>query len=409
MKKTHIKKFKASDSLPMTVLVDDQGLPLFYPNVYVNSKYRSLGFSDNSIEKILRSIGMLYLWAEINKDDLDQLLFSNDFLTFSQLEDIAFFLRLKREYQDQQLKQHEQLNPTKISKVVENIIFKPANTKNTTVSAMEGSFRIRAVANYLEYCLSKSKYRPTASNPNDSEKDIELFRSLAPRVVNKGDQDAPEGLSKSERNIIRELFDPKHPKNPFPNDFHKYRNELMYEIFIHTGMRRDELRHLKLDDINYSNGTVEIRVSKTKPRTVHLSRKVCDKFRNFVMNHLSKIPPKKRQHNYLFTTRTGKHISNDAINLIVRTVRQTVECEINVTPHTFRRTWNDIFSELIDALSPDQKPSAEAEKSIRNRLMGWESDSIMGDLYARRTIRKRADELSEQLTKAIVESNGDIK
>lgn len=405
MKMTHIKKFKASDSHLMTVLVDDEGLPLFYPNIYVNSKYRSLGFSDNSIDKTLRAIGMLYLWAEINKIDLDQLLFSPNFLTLSQLEDIAFFLRLKREEQDKHLNKHETLNPTNLTKLIENIIYKSKKPKITTVSAMEGSYRIRAVANYLDFCLSRSKYRSTASNPNDFDKHIELFRSLAPRVINKGDQDALEGLSKSERNIIRELFNPNHPNNPFLKDFHKYRNELMYEIFIHTGMRRNELRHLKLDDISYQSFTVNIRVSKTKPRTVPLSREVCEKFRNFVMNHLSQIPPKKRKHNYLFTTRSGKHISNDAINLVVRTARQAAEFEVKVTPHTFRRTWNDVFSEVIDALPTDQKPSPEAEMNIRNRIMGWESNSIMSALYSRRTTRKRSDELSERLAQAIVENN----
>lgn len=407
MKKTQIKKFRASDSHLMTVLVDDQGLPLFYPNIYVNSQYRSLGFSDNSIEKILRSIGMLYLWADINKIDLDQLLFSFQFLTISQLEDIAFFLRLKREDQDKNRDSHQTLSSRSLTKKIENIIYKSTRSNSSTVSAMEGSYRIRAVANYLEFCLSRSKYRPTASKPNDFKERISIFRSLAPRVVTKGDQDALEGLSKSERKIIHELFDPENSNNPFRSNFHKYRNELMYAIFLHTGIRRDELRHIKLEDISYSKLTMEVRVSKTKSRTIPINRELCDKFRDFVMLHLNKIPPKNRRHNYLFTTSSGSHLSNAAINLAVSTVKKTSDLEFQFSPHTFRRTWNDIYNELIDALPLDKRPSAEAEKNIRNRLMGWSSTSTMSAIYARRTIREKTDELVNLLTNAIKEEYGE--
>ncbi|MCX0339445.1 tyrosine-type recombinase/integrase [Acinetobacter radioresistens] len=406
MKKTHIKKFRASDSHLMTVLVDDEGLPLFHPNVYVNSKYRSLGFSDNSIEKILRSIGMVYLWAEINRINLDQVLFSPQFLSISQLEDIAFFLRLKREEQDKHLNKNKMLTPSNLTKQIENIIFSSAKSSQSAVSASEGSYRIRAVANFLDFCLSRSKYKPTASKPNDLGQRVDLFRSLAPRVVNKGDQDALEGLSKSDRNIVRELFDPNNPNNPFLKDFHKYRNELMYEIFIHTGIRRNELRHIKLDDISYSNLTLDIRVSKTKVRTLPFSRNLCDKYREFVTRYLSKIPPKNRKHNYLFTTSSGKHLSNDAINLVVRTVKEAIQADRDLTPHTLRRTWNDIFSELIDTLPPEQKPSIESEKNIRNRLMGWSSTSTMSAIYARRTIREKADEMANLLANTIISSEG---
>lgn len=403
MKKTTIKKFIASDSYPMTVLIDNEGIPLFYPNVYVNSRYRSLDFSDNSIEKILRSIGMLYLWAEANKIDLDKLLFSPSFLTLSQLEDIAFFLRLKREDQDKNINSNQILSPSIIAKNIENIIYKPTKSNNPTVSAMEGAYRIRAIANYLEFCLSRSKYKPTASRPNDFKDRIESFRSLAPRMVNKGDQDALEGLSKSERNIIRELFNPKHPNNPFLKDFHKYRNELMYEIFIRTGIRRNELRHIKLDDISYSNLTIDIRVSKTKARTLPFPQNLCDKFREFVILYLSKITPKNRRHNYLFTTSSGKHISNDAINLVMRTVKEATQTDLYLTPHTLRRTWNDAFSQLIDTLPPEQKPSVQAEQNIRNRLMGWSSTSTMAAIYARRAIREKADEIANLLASEIKE------
>lgn len=46
----------------MVVLVNDEGQPLFLPNVYVTLRYRDVGSAATTIEKVLRSIGMAYLW-----------------------------------------------------------------------------------------------------------------------------------------------------------------------------------------------------------------------------------------------------------------------------------------------------------------------------------------------------------
>ncbi|PWF32814.1 hypothetical protein DBB30_30945, partial [Yersinia pestis] len=86
------------------------------------------------------------------------------------------------------------------------------------------------------------------------------------------------------------------------------------------GMRRSELRYLKIEDFNYSNHTITIRVSKTIERDVKCSSKACEYFHNYITKHLNKIPFKNRKHGYLFTTETGQHLSNDAINLMFRTL-----------------------------------------------------------------------------------------
>ena len=66
-----------------------------------------------------------------------------------------------------------------------------------------------------------------------------------------------------------------------------------------------------------------------------------------------------------------------------------------------RRTWNDVFSEMIDNLPEDRRPDKELEKQIRNRIMGWSSISEMSNRYARRSIREKADELAELLANSI--------
>ena len=81
-----IRSFTASDGIAMVVIVDEQGQPLFHPNVYATLNYRDIGASPFTIEKILRSLGMVYLWSSARSLDLDHSLISGDFLSMGQME-----------------------------------------------------------------------------------------------------------------------------------------------------------------------------------------------------------------------------------------------------------------------------------------------------------------------------------
>ncbi|KPY18482.1 hypothetical protein QCD83_09375 [Pseudomonas savastanoi pv. phaseolicola] len=64
----------------MAVLVDQEGRPLFLPNVYATLRYRDVGFALTTIEKVLRALGMAYLWAATRTIDLEVVLRSDSFL-----------------------------------------------------------------------------------------------------------------------------------------------------------------------------------------------------------------------------------------------------------------------------------------------------------------------------------------
>lgn len=342
MIKRSIKQFIASDAHPMVVLIDENRIPLFYPNIYAMTKYRSLGRAASTTEKVLRCIGIAHLWASLNNIALEESILFSDFLTIEQLQDLAFFLRLKRQYQDQMVARKDEqpsLNPKKIARKIENLIYMQQSNQETqtSTSATEGAFHIKTICNYFKFLLQRSKHRQNKDKFNDIEQRLNYFYSLAPKTSNKGDQDAPEGLTFNERSIVLDLTRPEHPDNPFRNEFLKHRNQLIYEILLSTGMRRDELRYLKIEDINYSTHTINIRVSKTVEREVKCSSKACEYFHNYLTKYLNKIPFRNRKHGYLFTTATGQHLSSDAINLVFRTLRHHANISTHLTPHTIRR------------------------------------------------------------------------
>lgn len=396
-----IRSFLASDDLPMVVLVDEEGRPLFRPNVYATLQYRDVGFSAVTIEKVLRSLAMAYLWAIGRKIDLDSALSSEEFLSIEQCEDLAFFLRLDRCSQDQIIEKSLHSHVQRISRLEQARRGISANPPRTVISAHEGGYRIRTVANYLLF--SHERIKPKASDKRLTtfaqarERAIAHLRAQVPRAVSSDEGDAPEGLSEEVMSALNAAFEPGSATNPFQTDFNQRRNHLMYWLFVDTGVRRSELRHVRVEDINHATRRMRVRVSKTLARTLPISEDTANLFHKFVMTYWAKIPPKTRKHGYLLTTAKGDHLSNEAINLVFREARRKCGLPESVAPHALRRTWNDRLSRKIDATPAEKRLSPEAEKQIRNRLNGWTKKSDMTERYAKRHIREKADKYAEEM------------
>ncbi|CAH0292094.1 Tyrosine recombinase XerC [Pseudomonas sp. Bi70] len=392
----------------MAVLVDDQGSPLFLPNVYATFSYRNVGSSPETIKKVLRTLGMAYLWASARKLDLHAAISSEAFLSIEQCEDLALFLRLDRASQDRELAMSLEELPSRVVRL-EQVRggFHHRALELTSCSAEEGAYRIRTVAAFLEFQLAKieqglARPAPGASREKAVHPSIRRFKALIPRVGSADDSDALEGMDGVTMAMADEIFDPTSERNPFSTDFIKYRNHLAYRMLCDNGMRRSELRFVRVEDVSYARNRVRIRVSKTQARTVPISSKTALVFHNFVLEHWSKIPARQRAHGYLFTTEEGRHICADTVNLIFRTARKkTRELPKDFTPHALRRTWNDRFSAKIDNAPPEKRVSKEEEEQIRNRIEGWKNGSEMGARYSRRTIRVKADQIAEELANEI--------
>lgn len=385
----------------MVVLVDEEGRPLFLPNVYATLNYRDVGFAATTIEKVLRSIGMAYLWAASRKIDLHQALCSEEFLSIEQCEDLAFFLRLDRAAQDRIVEESLNAPPRKITRLEQVRPAVSPSVPRTTLSATEGGYRIRTVANFLEFNHERIKPQASAKFRKELTKAREIaiasLRAQEPRAVSADEGDAREGLGEDVMSALNEAFEPGSESNPFQSTFHQHRNQLMYWLFSETAIRRSELRYLRVEDISHATRRLKARVSKTIARTLPISELTAYEFHEFVMKHWAKIPVKARKHGYLFTTSKGDHLSLGAINLVFREIRRKRALPDDVAPHALRRTWNDRLSRKIDALPPEKRMKPEAEKQVRNRLNGWSKKSNMTERYARRHIREKSDNIAEEL------------
>ena len=406
MKAIRIKSFTATDGLPMAVLVDEDGSPPFLPNVYAAVRYRNRGAALTTTEKVLRTIGMVYMWAHSRKIDIHIALTSETFLSLEQCEDLANFLRMNRAGQDAEVQRSVVAKPQKIIRL-EQVRGRMTMSQATShASAAEGGYRIQTIARFLDHHHERLCNQVLTSDQKSlkdaREMAIQRLRSLAPKTGNPSQGDPVEGLPEDVMINVEGAFTPGSADNRFNEGFILARKFLMFRIFSDNGMRRNELRHIRVEDVDYARKRVQARVSKTQARSLVIAQKTADLFREFVRHYWSKIPAKKRAHGYLFITRSGDQMSKSAINLIFETARKGSGVIPDFfAPHTMRRTWNDRLSRKIDALPPEKRMPPEEEKKIRNHNNGWSKKSEMSSRYAARSIREKADRIAEELANEI--------
>lgn len=415
MKSFSVRTFTATDGVDMAVLVDDQGSPLYLPNAYTALEYRGRGAATPTIDKVLRALGMTYLWASARQIDLTKALTDSSFLTADQMDDLALFLRLSRKTQDSMLQVNIQPAPSPQVLNFEKIRggFQNQSIESSQISAVEGANRIRAASSFFKFHINRqlaslgdqpellSAYKDTADAA------INRLEALIPLAAYSDEDETLEGLAEPTMARIQSVLNHRSHENPFTSDFIRHRNLLMFQIFSETGIRRSELRYIKVADIDYSQKRLTVRVSKTQARTLPISSATATAFHDFVVKLWSKVCKKATKHGYLFITEAGAHLAKDSINLVFRVLRARVaDLPEHVAPHAFRRTWNDRLSRKNDALPPDRRMPPDKEIQVRNRLMGWSKKSTMAAKYARRSIKEAADKIAEDLANDI--ANGGL-
>jgi integrase len=413
-----VKQFAARSGREIAILLDDRGAPVFWPNVFVSSDYVRAGASVNTSVKVLRSLGMAMAWAASLGRDLDADLASGPFLSLSDADLLADHLRLSVSEQNTRLVDNARRNAS-APRVTSLESFRPhqkALAKKASVAAhpVEVASRIRWIARYVEWHLQRRlgdldrRSAPSGALLSLGEDVVARLRSLAPSARGPSDDDLTlEGVPAEILNVIEDTLKPGSQKNPFRTPFVQHRNYLYWRLLLDTGARRAEVRHAKADEISYPMRRFFISVSKTKQRTVPINPATCDAFDIFLQEHWSGLPKAARKRGFLFTDEKGRHLSLRSCNRIFESIRRHIPGVPEFfAPHTVRRSWNDAFSARIDALAPQDRPSEKQEIEIRNRLQGWTGKSSMGARYAKRHIRRKADEIAEKLGSSVLGAPG---
>ena len=116
------------------------------------------------------------------------------------------------------------------------------------------------------------------------------------------------------------------------NDFKiSDRDKLIIEIFYSTGLRREELINIKIQDIFLKEGLIKILGKRSKERLIPILPSLSKNLKNFISNN--------NNSKYLFETKKLKKISVSTVYRLINKYFRLVSSKVKVSPHVLRHTF----------------------------------------------------------------------
>ena len=122
-----------------------------------------------------------------------------------------------------------------------------------------------------------------------------------------------------------------------PVGFEEVRNKLIIDLFYTTGIRRTELIHLKLANVNTSNYTIKVLGKRNKERILPLLPIVAQQLILLYneRTHLEKITDS----DYFFLTKKGLKLNDSFVYRLINAYFSTVSEKVKKSPHILRHTF----------------------------------------------------------------------
>lgn len=409
---------RAGEHIP--VLVDESGMPLFEPMLYILTTGRARNQAYNTLINTLRSLSLFLNFLRYKEIDLKQRVKVGGLFDINEIQELVVFSRFS-------FRQIEEIANSEVSYVNKRSCIKlesirKRSTENGTEEVVSSfaATRIRYIRDFVTWLI---RYQSSFLKSNQQVMDrlecnLTLFNSFInariPIADRRGILDGRQGLSKEEIEKLLKIIDPLSCENPWVNEHSRYRNYLLFLWLIHLGLRRGEVLGVKISDIDFRLGEVTIvrraddpddirnnpPNAKTRARKIPLADDLVALTGQYVTTYRSNISG-AQSNNFLFVANQGGlPMSMASFSKIFRVLRaSSSELPDTLFAHLFRHSWNDRFSEEMD-----KNGVGEArEKKLRSYLMGWSETSDSAATYTKRHIRKKAKEASLSLQAKIWE------
>lgn len=117
-----------------------------------------------------------------------------------------------------------------------------------------------------------------------------------------------------------------------------YRDRAMLEVLYSTGIRRNELRNLKPQDVDCEKGFLRVTQGKgDRDRIVPLGKIACKYVENYIRLVRLDLVSKKNSP-YLFLTWTGNQMCTGTMRDLIHKYTKKAKINKTVTPHVFRHS-----------------------------------------------------------------------
>ena len=118
------------------------------------------------------------------------------------------------------------------------------------------------------------------------------------------------------------------------DDFESVRNRLVIEMLYATGIRRTELLHMKLSDIDFSENVIRILGKRNKERFVPILSTMLTSIHNYLplRNELA-------ENDYLFVTSKGNKMYETLVYRIINSYFSLASTKLKRSPHILRHSF----------------------------------------------------------------------
>lgn len=412
-----VRVLQSGERVPF--LLDERGLPLFYPTLFETSQLRNSGAAVNTIRNKLQDIEVLLRWEAANSRDLVAEFTVGRLLTLADVVSVRDFCGLDMRFAG--------MAERRARRGVRDVTWLEARTAlvapRPSVSQAQQYNRLSTIADYLGFVASVvTQHRGRPEDARATAEMVTLIRRHRPRGnVHFGDDD-PDAKSPPPGVIDRFMaaMAVDSPANPFHDPALRLRNAIIFGLLRWTGMRRGELLSLRIDQFDPGEESrVWVRrnqddpsdarpyqpVSKTKERPLPISEELAGQIQEYILNVRAKVAP-ARKHPYLLVSHRegptyGRPLSASALGSRIMATARSVAPEFSrIHPHAFRHYFNYELSLKIDAHNaearahpddPSAKPITEAEELDMRAFMNGHRSVASGRFYTRRHVREEAD------------------
>lgn len=386
-----ISLFQNGERLPV-LLYEETWQPVVLPLRYIVDERRDTKQA-GTIEREIRVIKWLYEWADRREINLEEFLRAGKTFRPGEITGFCRYLRSLR-------------NGKVIGSIggsVENSVsVLSPQTFNSYINVAQ-AFLSWAAREFIPRSTPEREVRMSVTEAKDKIQRAFLTNRMGGRNAQK------MGLTPEEVSQLRRVIKPGSADNPFKPSY-QFRNQLIVELFLNTGIRRGELLKLKInhlpqgakqtltvmrfpDDISDPR-RYEPQV-KTLGREIPIPKSLAKDLWQYVQNHRV-----KGKHQFLFTShRGGVPLNLFAVNAIFAFLVEKCFPQLKgkLHPHVLRHTFND-------SLVREGKEMGWSDQQIEKTqkyLNGWSENSLMPERYTHRTIQIQAMELAEKYQESL--------
>jgi integrase/recombinase XerC len=122
-----------------------------------------------------------------------------------------------------------------------------------------------------------------------------------------------------------------------PVGFEEIRNKLVIDLFYTTGMRRAELIHLKLVNVDLSNGVIKVLGKRNKERLIPVLPIITEQLSVYIKERYSLEVIVSED--YFFLTKKGLKLNDSFVYRLINSYFSTVSEKVKKSPHVLRHTF----------------------------------------------------------------------